>query len=177
MTSAAMILLAITATATSSAQPDPGETTLRVPWIEPSGQSIAISYDNGSWGGNWTQSLRLFVPFGDHFGALARGLVMFGSGQAFADRIDLGGRIELIGRSPVLLNLVRLYGGGGISFMSPVHGVTNRELTVGGGGQFGFEFFLTPHIGWTLEVGGNSGSQDGFGSGATILAGISIYPF
>ncbi len=176
MSSAALFFLALTTTATSGAPPV-SEATLRVPWTEPSGQSLAISYDNGSWGGNWTQSVRLFVPFGDRFGALARGLVMFGSGQTFAERIDVGGRIELIGRSPVLLNLVRLYGGGGISVMSPVHGVTNREVTVGGGGQFGFEFFLTPHIGWTLEVGGNSGSQDGFGSGATILAGISIYPF
>lgn len=175
MSSAALFILALTATATSGAPVS--DTTLRVPWTEPSGQSLAFSYDNGSWGGNWTQSVRLFVPFGDHFGALARGLVMFGSGRTFAERIDVGGRLELIGRSPVLLNLVRLYGGGGISVMSPVHGVTNREITVGGGGQFGFEFFLTPHIGWTLEVGGNSGSQDGFGSGATILAGISIYPF
>ncbi|MFO0728364.1 MAG: hypothetical protein U1E65_31580 [Myxococcota bacterium] len=172
---ASLLMLALTSTASPAAGSSELD-TLRVPWTEPSGQSLSFAYDNGSWGGNWTQSVRVFVPFGDHFGGLARGLVMFG-GPTFGERIDVGGRLELIGRSPVLLNFVRLYGGGGISLMSPVHGVDKPQLTVGGGGQFGFEFFMTPHIAWTLEVGGNSGSQDGFGSGATILAGINIYPF
>lgn len=146
---------------------------VRVPWTDPAGDGIGLAYDNGSWGGEWSQGIRLMVPFGDHVAANLRGLIIFDG----RDRADAGGRLELIGRSPVFLNLVRLYGGGGIQLFRPVSGVTNPETYIGGGGHFGFEFFLMRRMSWILEVGGQSGySKDGVGSGATIIAGIQFYP-
>ena len=32
-------------------------------------------------------------------------------------------------------------------------------------------------LSWVIEVGGSSGSRDGFGAGATIMAGLHVYPF
>ncbi|MCC7380951.1 MAG: hypothetical protein IT384_03930 [Deltaproteobacteria bacterium] len=180
------LLTAVTATSTPpldtgtlafDAMPGDEIARVRVPWTEPSGTGVGVAYDNGSWGGEWMQGVRLNVPFGEHWGADARGLMLLGSDPSFGDRVDFGGRLELYGRSPVFLNLVRLYGGGGISVMAPVHGVSDPKATVGGGGYFGFEFFLNHRLSWILEVGGNSGSQDAFGSGATITAGLKLYPF
>ena len=45
------------------------------------------------------------------------------------------------------------------------------------GGQFGFEFFMLKQLSWIIEVGGQSGSRDGFGAGATVMAGLHLYPF
>jgi hypothetical protein len=150
---------------------------VRIPWSDDSGKGFGLAYDNGSWGNQWMQGLRLKIAFHDHFGANLRGIALFGSAPSFGDRIDLGGRLEFYGCSPVFLNFVRLYGGGGLSVLSPVHGVADAKVAIGGGGYFGFEVFQLPWMSWILEVGGNSGSQDSFGAGATITAGIQFYPF
>ncbi len=164
-----------TATTTATTTEDPWLVSrLRIPWTEPSGTGVALGYENGSWGGEWAQGIRLRIPIGSAFSIDLRGLVL---GGLNIDRWDLGGRLDLSGGSPVFLNFVRIYGGGGVQVFRPVAGVDQRKVSVGGGGHFGMELFLTPFMSWIFEVGGSSGSQDGFGAGATIMAGVQFYPF
>src|SRR5262249_42175985 len=144
---------------TSTSSDDFESIKLRVPWTGDAGTSFAFTYENGSWGGEWVQGVRVHVPFGRNFAMNARGLML---GEVGKDRWDLGARIDLVGQSPVFLNLVRLYGGGGVQVFRPVTSVpsANRKTTWGGGGHFGFEFFFAQWMSWILEIGGNSGSQD-----------------
>lgn len=176
-------------TATSPASPAPppvpfepvsdddGLLRLQIPWTEPSGQGLALGYDNGAWGGEWSQGVRVLVPLGAHFGVDVRGLMVLASAGAQDAQVHLGGRLELIGRSPVLLNVLRLYGGGGVQLFAPVGEAPSHAATMGGGGHFGFEFFMMPSMSWILEVGGQSGVADGVGGGASIVAGLQLYPF
>jgi hypothetical protein len=77
----------------------------------------------------------------------------------------------------VFLNLLRLYGGGGVQVFAPVTGTNSSKASVGGGGAFGFEFFLNDRLSWILEVGGSSGAAGSNSSGATVTAGLQFYPF
>ena len=97
----------------------------------------------------------MYVPVTKPFGLRVRGIMVFGQPD-LGDSMAAGGRAELIGRTPAYLNLVRLYGGGGF---------------------FGFEFFLHAKMPFFLEVGGNSGTVGTSGAGATIEAGVQMYPF
>jgi hypothetical protein len=147
----------------------------RVPWSEPSGTGIALAYDAGLWGSAWTQSIRARLPLHDQFGVATRGLI------AFPDVGDetlthLGARLELYGHTPVMLNLIRLYGGGGPQLFYPVGEGGDGEARWGGGGHFGFEFFISPGFSWSLEIGGNGSSIEEL-TGATVMAGLNVYPF
>jgi hypothetical protein len=148
-----------------------------LPWTQPSGKGVAFAYDDGSWGGTWMQGVRVRIPLHPYFGMNIRGIMLMDFGPS-PIRIDMGGRLELFGQSPVFLNLFRLYGGGGVEVFRPITPVTGQLLPVdiGGGGYFGFEFFLTPRVSWLLELGGHGGSS-AHAAGATINAGIQFYPF
>jgi hypothetical protein len=89
-------------------------------------------------------------------------------------RGDVGGRIDLYGCSPIIANFARLYGGGGMNVTHLLAGSGSKRTQLGGGGYFGFEFFQTRRLSWTLEVGGGSGigGQD---AGATVVAGLQGY--
>jgi hypothetical protein len=168
-------LLSVGATASAQAPaPAPEDealaSTLKLPWTQPSGQGLALGLDNGLWGGDWCNGIRAKIPLGRHFAVHARGLAIF----AFDDtnRVDLGGRLEFIGQSPVMLNVMRLYGGGGLQVFYPVSGDVTRKASFGGGGHFGFEFFMSPRYSWFIEVGGQGGSP---APGATVMAGMNFF--
>lgn len=146
---------------------------LKVPWNEPGGLGFAIGYDNGLFGGGFGQGVRFKIPFGRYLGLNLRGLSVMGGSETFVHY--LGGRAELLGQTPIFLNVMRLYGGGGFQLFYPVNGVPSPALLLGGGGQFGFEFFMGKRAAFFLEVGGNGGGRTV--SGATVLAGINVYPF
>jgi hypothetical protein len=144
-------------------------------WESEPGQSVALGYDNGAWGGWWSQGLRLGIPLGRHYALHARGLYLTEMDLNDAPyTADAGGRLELIGRSHVFLNFVRLYGGGGVQYFQPVFGTEGRRAWFGGGGQFGFEFFFSPKYSVFLEVGGQGGKP---APGATVVAGMNFYPW
>jgi hypothetical protein len=149
---------------------------VQVPWSGTSGTGVAFGYDNGSWGGEWVQGIRVRIPIIRMFSVNVRGIAVNSSAGEEA-RWDLGGRLEAIGHGPVLLNLVRLYGGGGVQLFYPVSGVDDKKITWGGGGHFGFEFFMLESMSFYLEIGGQSGVGEGLGGGATVVAGLQIYPF
>jgi hypothetical protein len=90
---------------------------------------------------------------------------------------NLGGRFDLVGRSPVFLNLVRLYGGGGLDVFAAVASGANHAVETSGGAQFGFEFFLQRRMSFFLEVGYHSSLQNGPPGGETVVAGLNLYPF
>jgi hypothetical protein len=145
-----------------------------LPSSVPGGQGLALGYENGLFGDGFGQGLRLKLPFTQHWGVVARALSVIDEGAPGRFDWSLGGRLEVFGQSPVFLNLVRLYGGGGPQFFRGLRGGREGQSGWGGGGQFGFEFFQSPRVSLFLEVGGQGG--DGQVGGATVLAGINIYP-
>jgi hypothetical protein len=145
--------------------------TLAVPWTAPTGQGIGIGYDNGLYGSGFGQGLRLKVPFGRNGGVTLRGIMVVADDP---ERWSAGGRLEVYGQSPVFLNLMRLYGGGGVQMFHLFKGEHAPSTQWGGGGQFGFEFFMAPHLALFLEVGGNGNAH--LVGGATVVAGINFYP-
>lgn len=154
-----------------AAAADAPPAALTVPWLGPTGQGIGIGYEFGQLGQGFAQGLRLKVPIDGHWGIALRGLT------AIADdpkRWSAGGRLDIYGQSPVFLNMVRIYGGGGGQVFHQIRGDHQGETRIGGGGQFGFEFFMAPHIGFFLEVGGAGGGH--LIGGATVMTGMTIYP-
>jgi len=157
----------------------PPSLALTLPWTEPSGRGVSFSYENGAFGVDWEQGLKIQFPFNPFFALNIRPMLLMElSGLVPNNAISLGGRIELIGRTPVLLNLIRIYGGGGGGPFVDLTGPRKGQVSSEGGGQFGFEFFLQPHFSFYTEIGGNGcGAGAGLCSGATVVAGMSIYPW
>lgn len=145
-------------------------------WDKESGQGVALGYESGLWGSRWQQGLRVGIPLQRHFALHVRAVYV--SDTSVEDDVpytaDLGGRLDFIGRSPALFNVVRLYGGGGVQVFEPVFATEGRSTQIGGGGHFGFEFFCSPHYSFFLEVGGQGGRPS---PGATVLAGMAFYPW
>jgi hypothetical protein len=162
---------------------------LAVPWTGLTGEGVGLGLEEGGWSGVWGTGLRIHIPFfsgvgegGNHggsFGATLRGLVLTGpnTSTAEAPADHFGGRLELVGRSPVFLNLLRIYGGGGVELFSAFGTGVSRKALVSGGGQFGFEFFLVRRFSFFLEVGGHGGVDAGLPGGETVIAGMNVYPF
>jgi len=145
-------------------------------------RGIGIGFDQGLWGRGFGQTLKLTIPFGKRvgqfFGMRLRGMSVFDPSNVGVDSL-FGGGIELFGRSPVYLGLLRVYGGGGVWAggrpFKPASDAT-RGWGVGGGGHFGIEFVLAPRMGMTFEVGGRSSIHAlGLDAGATATAGVVFY--
>ncbi len=144
-----------------------------VPWRAPNGGAVSISYANGLWGSDFAQALVIKLPLHPHFGFVLRPMAVYEA----SSRVDIGGRVELYGASPVFLNFARIYGGGGAQVFDAVAGLPNAKPTWGGGGHFGFEFFCTPRSSFFIEIGGTSPLQGSVGGGGTAVAGVTFYPF
>jgi hypothetical protein len=144
------------------------------PAAERTGRGPAIGLDNGIMGRAYEQGLRVRIPIFQHFAIGLRGLSTFGE-RAGDIAWYVGGRAEIVGHSPVYLDHVRLYGGGGPEVITRVQGSGGDKTSVGGGGQFGFEFFFGPSLSFFAEIGGHSG--DDLTAGGTALAGLMLYPF
>lgn len=175
------LLAAWSGTALAHEEPSQPDGSVPAVWSEDSGAGVGFGYENGSWGGSWAQGVRVTVPIVPHFALGLRGL-MVNTPRPADDRWDFSGRLELLGRSHVLLNVMRLYGGGGIQLFHPISDEANQEVHVGGGGHFGFELFMARHLAFFIEVGGQSGiagssTAGDIATGATIMAGLTVYPF
>jgi hypothetical protein len=138
------------------------------------GRGFAFGLDNGLFGSAYEQGFRLRVPVLEHFAIGLRGISAIGD-RAGEGTWSVGGRAEIIGHSPVYMNLVRVYGGGGPEVMTRLEGIGGDKTAIGGGGQFGFEFFMNPKFSFFAEIGGHSG--DATNGGGTALAGLMLYPF
>jgi len=150
---------------------------MRVPWTDPTGRGIAIGYDLGLWGHGSGDSFRLRVPFArQHWVLVGRFLGVIGQkGTDGMDRaVEYGGSLELHGQSDVYLNLMRLYGGGGVEMIHGHRGPDRGRTAWTGRYEFGFEFFLAPRMSFTLEIGGN-GMGTALTEGPMIFGGINLY--
>lgn len=170
MASAFVVVLSTARAEAEDASPSDGI------WTEPSGQSVGIGFGNGIWGGLYAQDLRGRIPFGDHL-ALQLRMLALSAVQSDPYRMDLGGRIGIQGGSKPLLNILRIYGAGGIQLAAPITGVDQKDLHVGFGGEFGLEAFMFNTISIFLEVGGNGFIDSSYGAGGVVMAGMNFYPF
>ena len=144
------------------------------PSTQTTGRGVGFGFENGLFGRAFEQGVRIRFPIARYFAFNLRGISTLGATEP-DPRWELGGRVELIGHSPIFLNLVRLYGGGGPEIAARVSGPGEKEAALGGGGHFGFEFFLNPHMSFFTEIGGHAGNE--VTAGGTVLAGMMLYPF
>ncbi|MEM1022482.1 MAG: hypothetical protein AAGJ19_02305 [Myxococcota bacterium] len=177
LTRITILAVALTASAEAAgAEAHAGDAMTPEIWAQPSGQGVSLGYESGSWGGSWSQGVRIRIPILEFLAIDARG-IMVHTTRVGDDRLDAGARLDLIGHSPVLLNLLRLYGGGGPQLFHPISSGVEQTVHWGGGGHFGLEAFFNPRTSIFFEVGGQSGVAVDVGTGATVLAGMRLYPF
>jgi hypothetical protein len=176
-----IVLLVLSPVAARAQEPSaplaPQPALLLAPWTDPTGKGVAIGFDIGLWGRAMGQSLRVRVPFLRHHWCLvtrALGAVGQKSSDGTDSALDYGGSFELQGQTDVYLNLIRLYGGGGVEVVHGYRGPDRGHTTWAGKYEFGFEFFLSPRISFTLEVGGN-GLGTASTEGPTVFAGMNVY--
>jgi hypothetical protein len=183
-----------TATATIPAE-SPGRTTGSPPpvlgpkfdaiWsdrINRNLRGVGIGFDQGLWGHAMGQSLKLSIPFGKRigqfFGVRLRGFMVHDVWNGTPDGA-FGGGLELFGRSPVFLGLLRIYGGGGLWAggrpFRPM-GDTTSVWAIGGGGHFGLEVVLQPRLTISFEVGAQSGLHARrIDVGPSVMAGFMFW--
>ena len=145
-------------------------------------RGVGFGFDQGLWGHTMGQTLKLSIPFGKRIGQFGgirlRGMMAHDVWGQTSDGA-YGGGIELFGRTPVFLGLLRVYGGGGVwAGGRPFrpNGDTTRVWAVGGGGHFGVEFVLTPRMTITFEVGGQSGIHARrIDAGPSVMAGFMMW--
>lgn len=145
-------------------------------------RGFGLGFDQGLWGHGFGQTLKILIPFGKRvgqfFGLRLRGIAVYDVTNNPLDTAFAGG-LELFGRSPVYLGLVRIYGGGGLwAGGRPFRPASDssRGFGVAGGGHFGVEFVLTSRVGMTIELGGKSPVHAlGLDAGATVTGGMMVY--
>ena len=139
-----------------------------------------IGWDNGLWGSRFATGLKLDIPFGarlgQFFGIRLRGLFVQGhTNDSYDPLINAGG--ELFGRGPVILGIVRIYGGAGVLYGSRPSGAgPGARHGISPGGHLGLEFYFTSRTSAQLEVGGQGGAHPlGYDEGPSIMAGVMVY--
>lgn len=145
-------------------------------------RGFGFGFDQGLWGQAMGQTLKIVIPFGKRvgqfLGARLRGMSAFDVRRDGLDPV-FGGGLELFGRSPVYLGLVRIYGGGGVwvgGRPGKPAGDATRAYGVTGGGHFGVEFILSSRTTMTFELGGKGPTHALLlDAGATATAGVMVY--
>jgi len=171
-----------TATAESPSQSSAVVGQLDVDYVRDVHQSarrVSLGYDQGMLGeGQFTQGLKLQIPFGQFAGMRLRPMWMHARTNDAYDAA-MGGRIDFYGSSPILLGVVRLYGGGGPQIgYRPFYDTSDPgdQTALGLGGFFGWEFFVSRNYTFSLEVGGQSPLHGaGLGAGASVMAGMNFF--
>jgi hypothetical protein len=172
-----LVVLVLTLPSVALAQDHDEEGPPPPPVVEPTlGPGVAFGYENGLWGSNFTQSLRLRIPFSPRWGLIAKGVLTHPTDHHHNVMAHYGGgRLEIFGVSNPIGGFARVYGGGGLVVTTKVLGTGGTtDVHYGIGGYFGLEVFMTRHTSLTLEVGGSS-NADGTVAGATVIAGLQWY--
>jgi len=141
-------------------------------------RGVGIGYDNGLWGSRFAQGLKVDVPLGNRLGQFlgvrARGTLVHNDANAQFAPVAMGG-LELFGRGPVLLGVLRVYGGGGLYYGGPVGGEA-APATLAGGGHYGVEFLVSRRASFSFEVGGQGPLHpQEIDAGASVMAGSTVY--
>jgi hypothetical protein len=154
----------------------------------PTGKGVSFGFEQGGWGANWGAGLRASVPFNDYVLVALRGVYVVdqvSTGGASQGPIgEINGRLEVIGRSRLLVDTLRLYGGGGVGLTYAVGGSGYPDSPlVGGGAELGVEFFVFRRLSLFFELGGRGPSWTNNvpgpfrGFSETTIAGVSFFPF
>jgi hypothetical protein len=144
-------------------------------------RGFGIGYDNGLWGRGFAQGIKLDIPFGlrvgQFIGLRIRSVIVhpLEHGAPYDPVFDNG--IEIFGRGPVLLGVLRLYGGGGVWVgIRPSPTAEGRSWGIGGGGHVGIEGRMAERVSLTFEIGGQGPAHAlGLDSGASIMGGTMVY--
>ena len=143
---------------------------------------IGVGYDNGLWGNEFGQTLKVSIPFGKNLGRfmglrLRGGLIHHNDdlNDQFDPVVNVGA--ELFGRGPVWNGMLRVYGGGGLwAGIRPNPTSVGQKVALGGGGHFGLEVLAAPFMSFTFEIGGQSPAHDlGHDGGASAMGGVMFY--
>jgi len=147
-----------------------------VPPPLPPGPGVALGYENGLWGANFAQALRARFPFSDRWGLVVKAAITHPTDHSHNVMPHYGGwKLELFGTSKPILDVARVYGGGGFIVTKKVLGTGgDDDVHYGLGGYFGLEIFMTRHAAFFIEVGGAS-NPDATAAGATVQAGLQWY--
>lgn len=142
----------------------------------PPGPGVAIGYENGLWGANFAQGLRARFPFSDRWGLVLKAVITHPTDHSHNVMPHYGGwKLELFGASKPILDVARVYGGGGFVVTTKVLGTGgDKDVHYGLGGYFGLEVFMTRHAAFFVEIGGSS-NPDATAAGATVIAGLQWY--
>lgn len=143
-------------------------------------RGVGVGIHQGLWGSGFGQSLHLDVPFGrrvgQFFGARLTGTIVHSAAGERYDPVGFGG-VELFGRSPVMGGIVRLYGGGGVTFGGRLRpDAAGQRFGVSGGGHMGIEAFANPRMSFSVEVGGQGAVHEaGLDAGASVMGGVNFW--
>lgn len=187
MTLAAPLLLALTLTPDAAAADDAAytdETSRLAPTevINDRFAGVGVGFDVGLWGDRFGSGVKVDIPagtgtLGQHFGVRLRGISVHDDTDAGFSPVLAGGA-ELFGRGPVMLGVVRVYGGGGLycgGTVDPIESALTDPALIGGG-HFGVEFVHSPRTSFTFEVGGQGPMHaDEIDAGASVMAGMTVY--
>lgn len=128
-----------------------------------------------NFGGTTTINVRGYIPLSTYFAINAR-VFYIPNSDSTHDK-SIGFRPELILRSMVVLNVVRVYCGFGPQFFYGISGLDKSTHDISGGWEIGIEVFAHPQISAHLEIGTGGGTVGGIGAGSTFGAGFQFYPF
>ena len=143
--------------ASREASADPAPATVEAPSTDPTGRGVAVGLENGLWANGFASGLRLRVPLKPSWGLTVRALGVYRQRDVVIDATYTGiGSLEMYGCTPVYLNLLRIYGGGGPRVGYRLAGPGDGEVVIGGGGQAGLEAFIRPWMSFTFELGGTA---------------------
>jgi hypothetical protein len=143
------------------------------------GPNIGVEF--GLWGTGMVNGLKTDIPWGKRVGQFLGTRLSFRyfTPLRYEGTFDplLFATVEVFGRSPVLMGVVRLYGGGGVFFGGrPAPQNPGDAFGVTGGGHLGFEFFLTRKMSFTLELGGQGPMHvENYDAGLSVLGGVVFY--
>lgn len=141
---------------------------------------VGLGIDMGLWGTGFGQGVKADIPFGSdigrYWGMRLRYTMAQGAATNDFDSVMFGG-LELFGRSPVMLGLIRVYGGGGVyAGARPSVSDGTRRAGVSGGGHMGIEVMSSHWMSFTLEVGGQGPVHvHRIDAGPSIMGGMMFY--
>ncbi|MCA9714450.1 MAG: hypothetical protein H6713_14355 [Myxococcales bacterium] len=143
------------------------------------GPNLGVEF--GMWGTGMINGLKTDIGWGKRLGQFLGTRVSFRyfTPLRFEGAFDplLFASVELFGRSPVLMGVARLYGGGGVFFGGrPSPQSPGDAFGVTGGGHMGFEFFLNRKFSFTLELGGQGPMHvRSYDAGVSVVGGVVFY--